>query len=243
MARQTGPVEIIGTLGDLIFYRNHHGAFIRKKGTLNKDRLTHDPCFERTRENASEFGRVAKGAKLIRQSAAQLGVPIPGGAHARLTAVMRQLLVLDATSARGQRNLSNATQDPAALELLNGFDFNPAVPLADTLISNTPLEVNNGRLYIDSLVPTLHLHVPPGTSYVEFRLSVGSIDFTNETYTTVLSNRQLVQYGSQAENIELIADTSTLSGFLVYCFGISFLSYAGEGKRAGSCLCIVEIKN
>lgn len=57
MARQVGLLKLAGTLEDISFYKAVYGYLARAKGGVDRKTILTDPRFQRTRENAFEFGR------------------------------------------------------------------------------------------------------------------------------------------------------------------------------------------
>jgi hypothetical protein len=55
MARQEGPIKITGTIGNLTFYKMNGNYYVKKKSSLNRNKVLKSPKFERTRTHAGEF--------------------------------------------------------------------------------------------------------------------------------------------------------------------------------------------
>ena len=62
MARQKGPILIIGTIDDLTFYEMNGKGYVRKKSCLDKKRFYRKPSFSNSRRAASHFGDANKFA-------------------------------------------------------------------------------------------------------------------------------------------------------------------------------------
>ena len=143
MAKQIGIIKLKGTIGDLSFYKTKDGHLAREKGGVDAERIKNDPAFERTRENGAEFGSAAKSGKLVRDAFRTLMMRSSDGrVTARLTKLMSDIRALDTTSARGERNVAVAIVDPAAKDLLKGFNFNNRAILGAVLYR--PYSVNTG---------------------------------------------------------------------------------------------------
>jgi hypothetical protein len=56
MARQVGPNFIVGTIGNLTYYKMNGKYYVKAKTVHNKRRIKTDKCFALTRRNASWFG-------------------------------------------------------------------------------------------------------------------------------------------------------------------------------------------
>src|SRR6476646_10611033 len=100
MAVQMGIIPLQGTIGNIIFYKMGDKYFARTKGGPSSERVATDPKFQRTRENASEFGRAVTAAKLLR-TAFQALVYANGDKllARRLTSKMISVLQADARNA------------------------------------------------------------------------------------------------------------------------------------------------
>ena len=64
MAKQTGPIRIIGTIGDLTFGEN----FVRRKTSIDADRFNTDPAFEPQRNCSYDFGKASSAGKYLRRA-------------------------------------------------------------------------------------------------------------------------------------------------------------------------------
>src|SRR6187399_1121852 len=113
MARQSGPIPIEGTLGDLIFYKTIHGHLVRRKGSLDKERVMSDPAFERSRAAGSEFGRAGAASGLIRR-AIRKHCPYAGDGqtHARLSKLLGTIIRADAEHPVGDRQVTSGQMGP-----------------------------------------------------------------------------------------------------------------------------------
>ena len=126
MARQSGPIPIEGTLGDLIFYKTIHGHLVRRKGSLDKQRVMSDPAFERSRAAGSEFGRAGAASGLIRRAVKQY-CPYAGDGqtHSRLSKLLGSIIRADSTHPAGERQVIAENIGP-----LKGFEWIQDHPLS-----------------------------------------------------------------------------------------------------------------
>jgi hypothetical protein len=63
MARQSGMFPITGTLGEVTFYQLNGVYRIRRKTSLNKQRLKKDPAFANTRRSSERLSMASKIAQ------------------------------------------------------------------------------------------------------------------------------------------------------------------------------------
>lgn len=64
MAKQTGVYKITGCVEGICFYQMDGQYFARKKSSLSRNRVLHDPAFLKTRLYASLLAKAAKIASV-----------------------------------------------------------------------------------------------------------------------------------------------------------------------------------
>ena len=65
MARQIGILKFSGTLYGLTFYKLDGLYYVRRKTSLDRKRVMHDPCFAASRQCMSRFGLASRIAKQV----------------------------------------------------------------------------------------------------------------------------------------------------------------------------------
>lgn len=119
MAKQTGPFNLEGTMGNVIFYKRNGKYYTRSKGSPSKNKLKHGKEFENSRKVSAEFGHASKfAAKLSRSCSGLLNPGKHDGLHGRLTSKMHKVVQSDPVSEYGYRRLRFGN-----LALMAGFDF------------------------------------------------------------------------------------------------------------------------
>jgi hypothetical protein len=183
MAKQKGIIKLQGKIGDISFYKSKDGYLAREKGGVEAERIKNDPAFERTRENGSEFGSSAKSGKLLRDTVrTMMQNASDGRVTARLTKLMTDIKKLDATSARGERNVGVAIAMAAAKAKLKGFNFNNQAILGAVLFNSFSVDGATGVITLPGLVPINDVKTPIGTTHISLRGAWAKVDFaTNET--------------------------------------------------------------
>ena len=112
MARQKGIIKLLGTVGDITFYKAKEGFLAREKGGVDKDRIMNDPGFQRTRENGAEFGRAGASGKMLRTAfRAVLLNSADSRMVGRLTKEMVKVVKADSVNERGSRNVLIVVDD------------------------------------------------------------------------------------------------------------------------------------
>lgn len=180
MARQSGLIKIKGTLDNVSFYKTKDGHLARMKTSVDADRIATDPAFERTRENNKEFGSSASAGKLMRDALRPMALNAADGrVVSRLTKVMTAIKNLDATSARGERNVGEGITDPNAILKLKGFEFNKEALLSAILYKPMTVNTGTGEIEIVDLIPQMDVVWPQGATHVQFTAGFASVDFVN----------------------------------------------------------------
>lgn len=224
MARQSGLIKIKGTLDNVSFYKTKDGHLARMKTTVDADRIANDPAFERTRENNKEFGSSASAGKIMRDALRPMALNAADGrVVSRLTKVMTAIKNLDATSVRGARNVGQGVNDPNAILMLKGFEFNKEALLSAILYK--PMTVANltGEIVIADLIPQMDIVSPQGATHVQFTAGFASVDFVNGDKDLQLSNVvNLPIDGTQTTVTLTPASTPTVTGTSLYVMKIEF---------------------
>jgi len=181
MAKQKGIIPIEGTLGNITFFKTKDGYMVKEKSAVPASKIANDPAFARTRENMAEFGRAGKAAKVLRTV---LGPIIQGSTDSRmvsrLTKQMIDVLRMDQTSTRGQRNVIDGEAT-----LLEGFEFNINGKLTTTLLAPYAVSLNRATglasVELAAFIPAKMMSVPGGATHFKIRTAAAFVDFENAT--------------------------------------------------------------
>ncbi|MFZ5551578.1 MAG: hypothetical protein ACOZCO_00575 [Bacteroidota bacterium] len=204
MARQKGIIKLKGTIGDISFYKTQDGHLAREKGGVDADRIANDPAFVRTRENGVEFGSSASSGKILRDAIRTMMMTASDNrVVSRLTKIMTEIKNLDATSARGQRNVGVAIALPGAKALLKNFNFNKKAILGSILFQPFLINTGTGEITINALEPINDIVFPTGATHITLKGAWAKIDFANGTYDVQLSNVVNLLIDGNATNVLL----------------------------------------
>ena len=160
MAKQRSIIKLEGTIGDITFFKSRDGYLAKEISRVPKHRILNDPRFARTRENMQEFTRASQAAKLLR-SALREGIQYAKDNRmvSRLFKSMMEVIKLDASSPRGQRNVIDGE-----VKLLEGFEFNINSTSDNTIgmAFATVLDRSTGNfsVILPDFVPTKHISAP-----------------------------------------------------------------------------------
>lgn len=224
MARQVGLLKLVGTLGDISFYKAVYGYLARSKSGVDRKTILTDPRFQRTRENAFEFGRGAKSGKLVRDAFR----PFVQNANdsmtvQRLTQKMMKVLQSDTINERGMRTVSQGE-----LSLLKGFDFNINANLDTTI--QTGFEAKFDRvagaasLDLNTHFPKRDIKAPDGATHYKVLIGVAALDFDELHFQVSMDTSEMFAYNnSPIPATTLTASLSTNeTRRVIMVFGIMF---------------------
>ena len=226
MARQKGIIKLKGSIGDITFYKTKDGYLAREKGGIDKERFHNDPKFQRTRENAAEFGRAGKASKTLCSAIRPvLNKTQDSRMISRLVREMMKVIKADSTSDRGMRNVLDGE-----LVMLQGFDFNVNAPLSTTIYApyTTLIDRENadGITNIPSFVPETQLMSPRGTTHYRFISAIAGVDFEQEDFSVVQQSSDILPLDSASTTSLDLTLTLGVTGFtspLFLLFGVEFL--------------------
>jgi hypothetical protein len=187
MAKQKGIIQLEGTIGNITFLKTKDGFMAKQKSEVSASKIASDPAFQRTRENNAEFGRAAKAGKTLRVAFRSLIQKAKDAIYvARITQVFTEVIRMDQTNPRGQRNVIDGEA-----ELLQSFEFNDNAKLSATLFAPYNAVLNrvtgDANISIDPFVPADAISIPGGTTHFKVVAGAAEIDFENEVYNVDVS--------------------------------------------------------
>ncbi len=179
MARQKGLLKIDGTIGGMTFLRTKDGLIVKEQLPSTKSKFDSDPKFQRTRENAQEFGMAGTSGKMLRDAIRSfMKNASDSRVTARLTQVMSFILKEDKTSIRGSRNVAAGIKTEAGKAFLQNFNFNIDSLLGSILFKPVVLDPATGEITLADLSPINEIQGPQGATHVTLKSAFVSIDFS-----------------------------------------------------------------
>lgn len=246
MPKQIGQVKILGTIDDRIYYKTKYGYISRAKGNLNRERILNDPCFERTRENMSEFSRAATAGCLFRKAFfLSTKVIKDGGMYLRLNKLMRRIMDTDHINERGHRKVTNGD-----IKMLKGFNFNEVSNL-DSILSVAPqtnFMEDQVSITLGHLLPESQIDSPKGASHARFFAVCGLIDFDNTESKEILTYSDYLSLKDEIEELVLKLDITGYEAFHKFIgFGIEFAEKVNDHfyhlkDKSNNAMTILEYK-
>ena len=224
MARQKGIIKLDGTIGGVTFYKTQDGYLAKEKSGVEADRIKNDPAFERTRENGAEFGSSARSGKLLRDAIrTMMQNASDGRVTSRLTKLMTQIKNLDATSARGERNVATGMITVEAKALLKGFNFNDKAILGSILFNPYDVNAGTGVITLDDLVPINDISATPGATHITLRGAWANVDFATGDTNVEETNAVNLPIDATSTNVVLTpASAVTGTGNDIFLLMIEF---------------------
>lgn len=224
MAKQAGIIKLKGTIEDIAFYKTADGHLARAKGGIDRNKLLHDPKFQRTRENNSEFGRAGRGGKLLRNAVRQQMINAKDRrVVSRLMTVLLAIIKTDPISPRGQRTIPNGN-----IQKLKGFDFNIEAPLSTAVYLEYAMDFDRvsgeATVNLDAFSPAIGIAAPSGTTHFKLNLGAAAIDFDEEEAVFAAADTGILPHTqtevSASEMNVLLKPNLTLP--VIQLFGVEF---------------------
>ena len=168
MAKVTGEGKFPKRIGDFVLYPLYGELIIRAKSGFTTEALKTSSKYDLSRKNASEFGKVSSMCKQLRVALKDV-LPKKNNLLVvnSLTKKMRQVLVSDAISSRGERTLATALASLKGRQQLVGYHFNP--------VGMQQLDYKLEKKQV--ALSLTGLNFPDGANCVGFRISALEFDF------------------------------------------------------------------
>lgn len=218
MAKQSGIIEIEGTVGSLTFYKTKDGSFVREKTKSRK--ITND----RVKENMQEFAKAASAGALVRKTFATIINDIQDTYLVRrLSQELARVVKSDKVNPRGFRDVSEGD-----IELLHGFELNSDIALSTALKTPYTAEIDRatGTMKVDvpAFVPGKLIVAPPAASHFKFTIAGAMINFeTGEHLMALKAGDELLLTKTEGPAISLEVQLPvTGTAPLILALGLSF---------------------
>ncbi|WP_018343418.1 hypothetical protein [Cytophaga aurantiaca] len=209
MARQKGLLKIDGTIGGMTFYRTQDGMIVKEQLPSTKNKFETDASYQRTRENAQEFGMAATSGKMLRDSIRSfIASAADSRVTARLTQIMSYILKEDTTSARGQRSVAKGLATVNGKAFLRNFNFNNNAILGSVVFKQINLDKATGDMTLTNLNPINEIEYPQGATHVTLKNAFMTIDFTTGQAFVVYSGDYNLSLNAPAA--DLLIETNTV---------------------------------
>ena len=223
MAKLRGLLHLHGTVGNLNFYETKYGNIVRTKSSVDGKRIARDPAYQRTRENATEFGNASAAGGLLRRALQPLlHTTADGGLPSRLTAAMTAIVKTDPINARGSRRVV-----AGKLILLKGFELNGNARLDAifTVPVETRMNVLKGLIdtRIPSFVPADMVSFPAGATHFTLVSAGVTLNFEKKEWRRDIQKTKPMSLEQVTDPIQLLHHTDNSDqDALFHVMGIEF---------------------
>ena len=121
MATQAGIIRIIGTIGDLSFYKSGDQYLAREKGGPSREQFKRSPAFAGSRKMSEEFGHISRSSSRSRQALITLTGMRDKSLYHRLFKLLRLVVAEDKTNLKGKRTVAQGLHTDEGRNLLHNF--------------------------------------------------------------------------------------------------------------------------
>lgn len=179
MARETGNIKYIGTLGGIRHYtmEGSEGIIAATKGVVPKTILDKSPVFKGSRKGRAEFKGKSMFAKQIREALGEWSETIVNRhLHSKMVAVMHNIAKMDTISVFGKRNIYLSRYKEMLYQIESYYYYKPLAEIMHcpyTVVETG--ERDTVKLVIKGLHPVMHIKAPAKASHFQLYLSIGSV--------------------------------------------------------------------
>lgn len=197
MAKQKGPIKLQGRIGGLSFYESQNEHLVKETGGPSREQVLKQDNFERTRENADEFGPCSKAGRLIRKAleGAEKNL-MDKTAYFRLTERLTRVKKSDSQSRRGNRNISFGQ-----LSILERFEFREDARLSDSFFARYEASwdrvAGTCTITIPPFIPDACISVPPHATRVKLMAVALEVDFEKKYARKAESSSEALRLNNQ----------------------------------------------
>ncbi|AXY76402.1 hypothetical protein D3H65_21440 [Paraflavitalea soli] len=227
MARQIGVIPITGTIDELTFYETpDDGALVRKKSRVTGEMVKTDPKYHQTMLNAAEFKTAIHNGRLLRKALARLLFPIADGKlSSRMNKEMLKVIQKDTVNRFGER-IAHGNQ----LCLLEGFQFNRHLTLADTFLPSPGIHPDGEKgaiqIEVPGFTPTKDIKVPKYVKHIQLISGAVVIDFADQRYTHEFYATERIVHNKEAiDEIQFTYRMNIPAGYTMF-LALGILYYA-----------------
>lgn len=177
MAKLSSEGKIPKKIGDYIVYQLGDETVMRRKSGFDSEKMQDGANYQRSRDNATEFGKVSALCKKMRLALKGV-LPRQNNLDVcnALLKNMHRLLAFDTSSARGGRNLGEAFTVKEARDLFEGYSFNPKGNLEEDF-SKALVFDDSATLSFPAFEISAVFSFPEGADSLKMRLHHLEFDF------------------------------------------------------------------
>ena len=176
MATQRGIVQLVGTIGGIVF---------KADGSVAQAPAKRAVTAQRTKDNNSEFGNAASAGKRFRDGLSKL-TKAGSGRYlvSRIVKLMKDAINLDLVSVRGQRNVLDGE-----VSVFEGFNFNDMKSIASVIVVNFSALIVRATgvctISIPAFTPINDVDAPGGTTHFKIIGESSAINFETGAFDSM----------------------------------------------------------
>ena len=189
MGKLKGILKITGQFDGLSLYEVNGKIVVRRTGGFEGKAIKSQSNYERTRENASEFGMVVQTGKKMRLALYPFLRKIHSPyLHNHIVKKLYEIMRCDTVSERGKRSVAMGLLTEKGKALLSGFECNEKLPLSSIVVSAFQLSLAEGRLVFPDLRKEA-IRFPKYATHIALTLAVLWFDAEKQTFQLVVGDR------------------------------------------------------
>ena len=191
MAKQDSIITLVGTLGNLSFYKRDGEYRVRLKSGVSKERILKDPKFARTRENMTQFALIANDLKLFNKAISTLRNHVGGKVRtAELNSLLHKVASLDTVSVRGNKQVAIGFREERGIQMFRDLQL-AKQSVSFFLAEELEVDRTTGIITSEEFVPSSQLFHLPSATHFEFKSGVVAVDFEGKTHAAAYSDASL----------------------------------------------------
>lgn len=232
MGKLKGILKITGQFDGLSFYEFNGKIVVRRTGGFDGKAIKTKASYVRTRENASEFGMVVQTGKKMRLALRPFLKKIHSSyLHNHVVKKLHEIMRCDILPERGKRTVALGLQTEEGRKLLNGFEFNQAVPLSSMVVSKFEVLPEEGQLVFPGLKKE-DICFPEYATHLALELVVLWFDTETEMFSLVKDGRVVLPKAGFEPGVTLGIDIINGTGLPIVLLFTEFLQEV-NGEQVG----------
>ncbi len=209
MARLLNFLKFNGSIENLTFITTANGTFVKRRSTLNRDKIMNSLESEGTRNTMTEFTNYTKSTALLKRGIKDaINKVRDSGAHNRLMSIISDIKNSDDLHPRKWKTVASGILQEESKDMLRNFEFNAFAPLHNLLLKEYILNKEEGILNINGFVPKEGFKTTKDTNKAGLRLYWSKVDFESFENHTEISEQLLIPLNKVPIDVNLTIITS-----------------------------------
>lgn len=215
MAKNIGPIQLTGKIGNLSARETKYGNIISTPGGFKGDRIKTEERYEATRQLGSEFGRCSKISSQLYTTLQPYLKSIP---HPHLYGIIQSLVATikgyDTTSPKGERCFGMGLQTEEGLNILQHYSFNPKKNLGSVMAQYYAVTLEEGKLTFPDF-DCSRIYFPREAEHLGLQLVLMRLDADVPLCTMTTSTLTRIAQNERKKDLTFEAPIPEGNGFLL----------------------------